>query len=249
MLDVHSTQEEPPIPLPPGHRCGTCWLLRWMRTGRWRGWRLCCARRTRGCGRRARSRRLSWSGCGLTWPLCSGWCSGGRQGGRGPGRLPAAGTRGRAVICAVAARAGRSGVRGRGRGGGITRTCPGSRWPGISGGGGYCCPGCGTPFTGLGSDHVTEQPSSPSRRHREHGHAARWHTQSRDFRILTVSKAAESLSMSRTTFRRALLECSARERGVEWPRNAPYATGDATGTRKVLRDAVLLRRRYEKSLM
>src|ERR1035438_2927583 len=22
--------------------------------------------------------------------------------------------------------------------------------------GGYCCPGCGTPFTGLGSDHVTE---------------------------------------------------------------------------------------------
>jgi transposase len=24
-------------------------------------------------------------------------------------------------------------------------------------GGGYCCPGCGTPFTGLGSDHVTEQ--------------------------------------------------------------------------------------------
>jgi transposase len=23
-------------------------------------------------------------------------------------------------------------------------------------GGGYCCPGCGTPFTGLGSDHVTE---------------------------------------------------------------------------------------------
>ena len=26
------------------------------------------------------------------------------------------------------------------------------------GGGGYCCPECGTPFTGLGSDHVTEQP-------------------------------------------------------------------------------------------
>jgi transposase len=25
------------------------------------------------------------------------------------------------------------------------------------GGGGYCCPECGTPFTGLGSDHVTEQ--------------------------------------------------------------------------------------------
>jgi transposase len=25
------------------------------------------------------------------------------------------------------------------------------------GDGGYCCPGCGTPFTGLGSDHVTEQ--------------------------------------------------------------------------------------------
>jgi len=24
-------------------------------------------------------------------------------------------------------------------------------------GGGYCCPECGTPFTGLGSDHVTEQ--------------------------------------------------------------------------------------------
>jgi transposase len=24
-------------------------------------------------------------------------------------------------------------------------------------GGGYCCPGCGPPFTGLGSDHVTEQ--------------------------------------------------------------------------------------------
>jgi transposase len=26
------------------------------------------------------------------------------------------------------------------------------------GGGGYCCPECGTPFTGPGSDHVTEQP-------------------------------------------------------------------------------------------
>ena len=25
------------------------------------------------------------------------------------------------------------------------------------GGGGYCCPECGTPFTGLGSDHVAEQ--------------------------------------------------------------------------------------------
>ena len=25
------------------------------------------------------------------------------------------------------------------------------------GGGGYCCPECGTPFAGLGSDHVTEQ--------------------------------------------------------------------------------------------
>ena len=24
-------------------------------------------------------------------------------------------------------------------------------------GGGYCCPECGTPFTGLGSDHVSEQ--------------------------------------------------------------------------------------------
>ncbi len=114
-----------------------------------------CARRTRGCGRRARSRRLSWSACGLTWPFCSGWCSGGRQSGRGPSRLRTAGTRGRAVICAGAARAGRSGARGRG--GGITRICPGVEVAWDFGGGGYCCPEYGTPFTGLGSDHVTEQ--------------------------------------------------------------------------------------------
>src|SRR5258708_344877 len=114
-----------------------------MRTGRWRGGRLCCGRRTRGCGRRTRRRRLSWSACGLTWPFCSGWCSGGRQGGRGPSRLRTAGTRGRAVTCAGAARAGRSGVRGRGRGGGITRTCPGWRWPGISGAAGTASPRAG----------------------------------------------------------------------------------------------------------
>jgi transposase len=60
-----------------------------------------------------------------------------------------------------------AGVRERGRGG---KRGPGARagrrdyshLPRVEvvwdfGGGGYCCPECGTPFTGLGSDHVTEQ--------------------------------------------------------------------------------------------
>ena len=50
-----------------------------------------------------------------------------------------------------------SGVRGRGRGGGITRGCRGSRCPGISPGGGYCCPECGEPFTPLGDHWSGEQ--------------------------------------------------------------------------------------------
>ena len=63
---------------------------------------------------------------------------------------------GRRSRTAGAARAG-SGVRGRGRGGGITRICPGSRWSGTFPGAGTAARECGTPFTGLGSDHVAEQ--------------------------------------------------------------------------------------------
>ena len=125
------------------HRCGTCWLRRWMRTGSWRGWRRSCARRTRGCGRRTRGRLLSWRDCALTWRFCSGWCSGGRRSGRARSRraVPAV-PRGRAG-CAGPARGG-SAARGRGRGGGITRTCPGSRWSGIF-------PGAGTAARSAGS--------------------------------------------------------------------------------------------------
>ena len=73
-----------------------------------------------------------------------------------PGPSRTAGTRGRA------------GSRGSGTGG--KKRGPGARagrrdyshLPRVEvawdfGGGGYCCPQCGTPFTGLGSDHVTEQ--------------------------------------------------------------------------------------------
>ena len=62
----------------------------------------------------------------LTWPFCSGWCSGGRRSGCGRSRRrTTAGRRVRAGS-AGAARAGNA-ARGRERGGGITRTCPGSR--------------------------------------------------------------------------------------------------------------------------
>jgi hypothetical protein len=124
------------------HRCGMCWLLRWRRTGSWRGWRLSCARRTRGCGRRTRGRRLSWGSCVLTWRCCSGWCSGGRRSGRGRSLLAVLTP---AVSGAVTRRAARgtSVVRGRGRGGGITRTCRGSRCSGISRAAGTAAPGAG----------------------------------------------------------------------------------------------------------
>ena len=69
------------------------------------------------------------------------------------GRDDAAGDGGAGPGTAGAARAS-SGVRGRGRGGGITRICPGLRSSGIFPGGGYCCPECGEPFTPLG-DHVS----------------------------------------------------------------------------------------------
>ena len=68
-------------------RLRMCWLRRWRRTRIWRGWRVICARRTPGFGRRTRSRRLSWTGCALTWRFYSGWCSGGRRSGRGRGLL------------------------------------------------------------------------------------------------------------------------------------------------------------------
>src|SRR5229473_547275 len=101
----------------------------------------CSGRRTPGCGRRTRSRRLSWRGCGLTWRFCSGCCSGGPRSGRvrdPPRAVTAAGSRRRTGGTLRVRR--ESGGRGRVRGGGITRICP----------------GCGVPFTGLGSDHVTE---------------------------------------------------------------------------------------------
>ena len=107
------------------HRCGTCWLLRWRRTGSWRGWRLSCARRTRGCGRRTRSRRLSWSGCGLTWRFCSGWCSGGRRSGRGPSRRRTAGTRGRAVTARERHGREEAGSGGAGGAAGLLAPAPG----------------------------------------------------------------------------------------------------------------------------
>jgi len=50
-----------------------------------------------------------------------------------------------------------SGVRGRGRGGGITRICPGFTVVWDFPGGGYCCPGCGEPFTPLGDHWSGEQ--------------------------------------------------------------------------------------------
>ena len=66
--------------------------------------------------------------------------------------------------------AGRGGERQDGPGGSGNKRGPGARagrrdyshLPRVEvawdfGGGGYCCPECGTPFTGLGSDHVTEQ--------------------------------------------------------------------------------------------
>ena len=45
---------------------------------------------------------------------------------------------------------------GAGGAAGLLASAPGSGGLGFRGGG-YCCPECGTPFTGLGSDHVTEQ--------------------------------------------------------------------------------------------
>jgi hypothetical protein len=122
----------------------------------WRGWRVSCAGRTPGFGRRTRSRRLSWSGCALTWRFCSGWCSGGRRSGRGRGLravmvTPAvAGSRaGPAARVAGAALGGRAGRRDYSH---LPRFKVVWDFPG----GGYCCPECGMPFTLLG-DHVAEQ--------------------------------------------------------------------------------------------
>jgi transposase len=90
----------------------------------------------------------------LTVRFSSGCCSGSRRNGRvrGPVARPTAAMGSRTGIAGAAGPG--NGVRGRGRGGGITRTCPGLRCPGISPGGGYCCPECGEPFTLLG-DHVS----------------------------------------------------------------------------------------------
>ena len=113
-----------------------------------------CARRTRGCGRRTRGRLPSWRSCALTWRYCSGWCSGGRRSGRARSR------RALTPLAPAGRAAGRTGKR-RGPGARAGRRDY-SHLPRVEvtwdfGGGGYCCPECGTPFTGLGSDHVTEQ--------------------------------------------------------------------------------------------
>jgi hypothetical protein len=63
--------------------------------------------------------------------VCSGWCSAGRRRGRGRRGRPAVIPLVKAVLAAAepGTAGGRtlSGARGRGRGGGITRTCPRSR--------------------------------------------------------------------------------------------------------------------------
>src|SRR6266496_2201428 len=143
--------------------CGMCWLPPSGRTGGWRRWLARFARGTRGCGRRTRgwlsvmrSRRLSLTGCGLTWRFCRGCCSGGRRSGRVRSRVP--------VMTGLAAGSGGAALAGAGR----RKRGPGARagrrdyshlprfkvvwdFPG----GGYCCPGCGERFTLFGG-HITE---------------------------------------------------------------------------------------------
>src|SRR6266536_3345792 len=112
-------------------RCGLPWLRRWRRTSAGSGPPQSCGRPWRGVMPRSRGSRLSLSGCAPRWRSCSGWCSGIRRSGRGRSRrhpgVRVAGSRRPAARVVV--RAGRGG-RGRGRGGGITRTCPGLRWSG-----------------------------------------------------------------------------------------------------------------------
>jgi hypothetical protein len=84
-----------------------------------------------------RLRRLSWRSCGLAWRFCSGWCSAGRR--RRASRRRAR----RRLREPGAGRRALSGVRGRGRGGGISRTCPGFRTVWDFPGGGYYCSVCG----------------------------------------------------------------------------------------------------------
>jgi transposase len=129
------------------------WPRRWKRTGRWRGWRLSCARRTRGCGAEnaEQAAELEKLRADLAVPadavravvgaVASGVRWRGRRRRRGAGR-GARERQGRET--GSGARAGRRDYSH------LPRVEVSWDFPG----GGYCCPQCGEPFTLLG-DHVS----------------------------------------------------------------------------------------------
>ena len=120
----------------------------------WRGWRRSCARRTRGCGRRTRAAELEKLRADLAVLQRMVF---GRSSERSRPEPPA--DDGGAQDRRRERGSGKGGKRGPGARAGRRDY---SHLPRVEviwdfEGGGYCCPECGTPFTGLGSDHVTEQ--------------------------------------------------------------------------------------------